>query len=133
MRRTVLPLLTLIALLVPAAPLRAEDPPEPNYVFWAKFVRIVDGNTVAMDLDLGFGVWVHNQSLTLLEAGGAALDEDAKSKNNDRIKKLRELLKDPTDLVVRTVRDRDAKPPRYFAEIWVDGESLNEAMRQAFP
>jgi micrococcal nuclease len=133
MRRTVLLLLTLIALLVPAAPLRAEDPPEPNYVFWAKLVRIVDGNTVAMDLDLGFGVWVHNQSLTLLEAGGAALDEDAKSKNNDRIKKLRELLTDATDIVVRTTRDRDAKPPRYLVTIWADGVNVNEELKKAFP
>jgi micrococcal nuclease len=133
MRRIDPLLVTLSALLLTTAPLRAEDPPEPNYVFWSKLVRIVDGNTVAMDLDLGFGVWIHNQPLTLLEAGSAGQDDEAKAKNNDRIKKLRELLKDPTDLVVRTVKDRDAKPPRYFAEIWVDGENLNEAMRQAFP
>lgn len=133
MRRILLRLFILITLLVPAFPLLAEDPPEPNYVYWAKLVRIVDGNTVAMDLDLGFGVWVHNQSLTLLEAGGAGQDEDAKAKNNDRIKKLRELFNDSTDIVVHTLRDRNSKTPRYFVEVWVDGENLNEAMRQAFP
>lgn len=126
-------LLSLHALLALAAPLRAGDPPEPNYVFWSKLVRVVDGNTVAMDLDLGFGVWMHNQTLTLLEAGGAGQDEAAKAKDNNRVKKLRELFDGSTDLVVRTVKDRDAKPPRYFAEIWVDGENLNEAMRRAFP
>ena len=70
---------------------------------------------------------------TIGASDNMALLGGAKAKNNDRIKKLRELLKDPTDLVVRTVKDRDAKPPRYFAEVWVDGENLNEAMRQAFP
>ncbi len=125
-------LLCAILFLLPPV-LRAEDAPEPNYVFWAKFVRIVDGNTVAMDLDLGFGVWVHNQSVALLDAGGAEQDEEARSKDNARIAKLRELFKDGTDFVVRTVKDRDAKPPRYLAEIWIDGESLNEAMRRAFP
>lgn len=133
MRRFLSPLLALLAFLALAAPLRAGDPPEPNYVFWSKLVRVVDGNTVAMDLDLGFGVWMHNQTLTLLEAGGAGQDEAAKAKDNDRVKKLRELFDGSTDLVVRTVKDRDAKPPRYFAEIWVDGENLNEAMRRAFP
>lgn len=125
-------LLSLACLFLPFTVL-AEDPPEPNYVFWSKFVRIVDGNTVALDIDLGFGVWVHNQSLTLLEAGSPAEDEETKAKNNERLKKLRELFADHTDLVVRTVRDRDAKPPRYFAEIWVDGENLNAKMREAFP
>lgn len=133
MRRFLSPLLALLAFLALAAPLRAGDPPEPNYVFWSKLVRVVDGNTVAMDLDLGFGVWVHNQPLALLEAGGAGQDEAAKAKDNDRVKKLRELFDGSTDLVVRTVKDRDAKPPRYFAEIWIDGENLNEAMRRAFP
>lgn len=127
------PLLLCVVLFLLAPALRAEDAPEPNYVFWAKFVRIVDGNTLAMDLDLGFGVWVHNQELPLLDAGGAEQDEAARSKDNTRLAKLRELVKDGTDFVVRTVKDRDAKPPRYLAEIWVDGESLNEAMRMAFP
>ncbi len=130
--RPFLPLL-LALLLLPSPALRSEDAPEPGYVFWAKFVRIVDGDTVAMDLDLGFGVWVHNQSLVLLDAGGADRDAEARSKDNARIAKLRELVEDGTDFVVRTTRDRDAQPPRYFAEIWIDGESLNEAMRQAFP
>ncbi len=130
MRRILAPFALLLIL---SATLRAEDPPEPNYVFWAKLVRIVDGNTLAMDLDLGFGVWVHNQPLTLLEAGGAGQEDEAKAKNKDRIQKLRELLADPTDLLVRTVKDRDAVPPRYYAEVWADGENVNEAMRKAFP
>jgi len=130
MRR--LPFLFLLAFF-PAPALSAADPPEPNYVFWSKFVRIIDGDTVAMDLDLGFGVWVHNQTLSLLESGGAGQDEKTRAMDNERVKKLRELFADATDIVVRTVRDRDAKPPRYYAEIWIDGTNLNEEMRKSFP
>lgn len=124
----------LFCLLFLPFALCAEDAPEPNYVFRAELVRIIDGNHVAMNIDLGFGVWVHNQTLTLLNAGGAGTDEAAKEKSAERIATIRGILtKESTDVVVRTVRDRDAKPPRYFAEIWVEGVNLNQEMRQAFP
>ena len=126
-------LVLLLTLFLTAPALQAEDPPEPNYVYWAKVVRIVDGEHLALDIDLGFGVWTHNQTLALLDAGGAGLEPDARAKNNDRIKKLRELLTDATDIVVRTTRERDAKPPRYLVTIWADGANVNEELKKAFP
>lgn len=126
-------LLLLLTLFLSVPELRSEDPPEPNYVYWAKLVRIVDGEHLALDIDLGFGVWTHNQVLALLDAGGAGLEPDARAKNNDRIKKLRELLTDATDIVVRTTRDREAKPPRYIVTIWADGTNVNEELKKAFP
>ncbi len=128
-----LPVLSFLLCLFLAPALRSEEAPEPSYVYWAEFVRIVDGDTIAMDLDLGFGVWIRNQSLGLLDAGSAGQDAETRAKDKARLDKLRELCKDGTDFVVRTTRDRNAQTPRYYAEIWVDGESLNEAMRQAFP
>ena len=126
-------LVLLLTLFLTAPALQAEDPPEPNYVYWAKVVRIVDGEHLALDIDLGFGVWTHNQTLALLDAGGAGLEPDARAKNNDRIKKLRELLTDATDIVVRTTRERDAKPPRYLVTIWADGPNVNAELKKAFP
>jgi micrococcal nuclease len=126
-------LLLLLTLFLSVPALRAEDPPEPNYVYWAKLVRIVDGEHLALDIDLGFGVWTHNQVLALLDAGGAGLEPDVRAKNNDRIKKLRELLTDATDIVVRTTRDSEAKPPRYLVTIWADGTNVNEELKKAFP
>jgi len=128
-----LSLVLLLTLFLTAPALQAEDPPEPNDVYWAKVVRIVDGEHLALDIDLGFGVWTHNQTLALLDAGGAGLEPDARAKNNDRIKKLRELLTDATDIVVRTTRERDAKPPRYLVTIWADGANVNEELKKAFP
>ena len=126
-------LVLLLTLFLTAPALHAEDPPEPNYIYWAKVVRIVDGEHLALDIDLGFGVWTHNQTLALLDAGGAGLEPAARAKNNDRIKKLRELLTDATDIVVRTTRERDAKPPRYLVTIWADGANVNEELKKAFP
>lgn len=112
-----------------AGPARAEEPPEPNYVFWAEMDRVVDGNTLSLNLDLGFGVWVHKQSIALLAADGTIpQDEAARQMDQARAKKLRELLAESTDIVVRTIRDKETKPPRYLATIWADGESVNAAL-----
>ncbi len=120
----------LLCLLLFPLLLKAEDPPAPNYVFWAEFVRVVDGNTVAMDIDLGFGVWTHNQSLTLLETGESTLTEPEKQKSQERASKLRELLTESTEIIVRTVKDKNAKPPRYLAEIWADGTCINRELAE---
>jgi micrococcal nuclease len=131
--RLALPLLLLFPLFLAAPGLRAEDAPEPNYVYRAELVRVVDGEHLALNIDLGFHVWIHGQTLPLLDAGGAGQDPADRARDQARVQKLRELLADATDLVVRTTRDRDAKPPRFLVTVWADGVSVNEAMKAAFP
>lgn len=127
MTRTILGLFALLCFS--ADPARAADSPEPNYVFWAELDRVVDGNTLSLNLDLGFGVWVHKQSIALLASDGTIpQDEAARQADQARAKKLRELLAESTEIVVKTIRDKETKPPRYLATIWVDGENLNEAL-----
>ena len=35
------------------------------YEYSCKIVRVVDGDTVDVDIDLGFGVWMHNERIRL--------------------------------------------------------------------
>ena len=35
------------------------------YKYKAKIIRVVDGDTVDVDIDLGFGVWLNNQRIRL--------------------------------------------------------------------
>ena len=123
----------LLCLLLAPLSLLAQEPPEPNYVFRAEFVRVIDGNKIAMNIDLGFGVWVHNQSLTLQDPDKSGLSDEEKEKNMERAGKLRDLFKDSVEIIVQTIRDKDAKPPRYLAVIWVDGTNINEELKKAFP
>ena len=39
--------------------------PEPQYVYHAEAVRVVDGGTLVMNIDLGFHVWLHDETLRL--------------------------------------------------------------------
>lgn len=33
------------------------------YEYKAEFVRVIDGDTVVFNIDLGFGTWIHNESV----------------------------------------------------------------------
>ena len=35
------------------------------YEYNAKILRIVDGDTIDVDIDLGFGVWIHKERIRL--------------------------------------------------------------------
>lgn len=128
-------ILSTLALTLAFLPLtlRAEDAPAPDFTYWAELAHIVDGDHVALDIDLGFGVWVRKQTLALLDAGGAEKTPEERKLDNARIAKLRELLSEATDIVIRTTRDKTTTPPRYLVTIWADGVNVNEALAKAFP
>ena len=44
-----------------------EPPPVPSYTYRAEVVRVLDGDTVELDIDLGFSTWVHKRSIRLLD------------------------------------------------------------------
>ena len=35
------------------------------YEYNCKIVRVVDGDTVDVDIDLGFGLWIHNERIRM--------------------------------------------------------------------
>ncbi len=125
--------LFLFILLSFARPLAAEDEPRPNYVYWAELDRVVDGNRVVLNLDLGFDVWLHNQTLALYEKGLTIESETEREKSQERAAKLREWLADATEIYVQTFKDKDSRPPRYLAVIWADGVNLNEELLKPLP
>ena len=36
------------------------------YEYRAKILRVVDGDTVDVDIDLGFGVWMHKERVRMM-------------------------------------------------------------------
>ncbi|TDU64084.1 hypothetical protein EI77_04268 [Prosthecobacter fusiformis] len=132
--------LTLLLILSTLAqPLMAQDPasapapetPKPNYVYYAEFIRVVDANTVAVNIDLGFGVWLHNQNLDLQGLPDPApMETETPAQKTARLAmatRLRELLTDRNEIILRSSKDKSTTPPRYLTTLWADGENVNEA------
>lgn len=92
----------------------------------ARVVSVYDGDTCRVDIDLGLGTWVHNESIRLYrinapEVRGAERPDGLKSRDF-----LRELI-DGKNIILQTVRDKKGKYGRYLGEIWlqVEGEYKN--------
>ena len=52
------------------------------YTYRCKILRVVDGDTVDVDIDLGFGVWLHRERVRI-----AGIDTP-ESRTKDRVEKL---------------------------------------------
>lgn len=100
-------------------------PTAPAYTYAATVTEVVDADTVRMDVDLGFSVWVHGQYVHVADIEPVGNPEDAK-------KDLESLIKGKSVIIqsLRDVREVAGEDPviRWAARIWVDGKSVNEAM-----
>lgn len=102
------------------------------YEYRAKVVHIVDGDTVDLDIDLGFDVWLKKQRIRLLGI------DAPESRTRDLEEKVYGLMaKDfvistipvGSDVIVRTELDDKGKFGRILGEIIYNGEvSLNETL-----
>ncbi len=96
--------------------------PKLQYVFRAELVRVVEADTVEMNIDLGFGIWKHGERLHLLGVQAPEKTEAAKAKT-----RLENLLEGKAEILVQTVKDKEDSK-RYWATIWADGVNVNEAL-----
>lgn len=88
----------------------------------ATVVRVVDGDTVIMDVDLGFGIWLRNQSFRLL---GLNAREHRETGGLEAKANLETCLPVRTVTTVTSVK-ADKYGGRYDAVITLaDGHNLN--------
>jgi micrococcal nuclease len=95
------------------------------YEYRVKVLRVVDGDTVDVDIDLGFGVWLHKERVRLFGI------DTPESRTRDKEEKkyglaakayLKAKLKAGTPLL-RTHKDGKGKFGRILGEFWVLEES----------
>ena len=100
------------------------------YEYRAKTVKIVDGDTVDIDIDLGFDVWVRNQRIRLYK-----VDTPEKRTRNKTEKKagllatekVTSLIPVGSTIVIKTHKDGKGKYGRILGElINEDGVNVNE-------
>jgi len=94
------------------------------YEYKCKIVKVVDGDTVDVDIDLGFGVWMRDQRIRLY---GIDTPESRTSDADEKVYGL--AAKDfvvkwtnAGDLSLKTFKDDRGKFGRILGEIWYGGE-----------
>jgi len=122
--------LALLAALATAVPAVAEDgPTEASYVYNADVVDVIDGDTVDLNVSLGFYVWIRYQRIKLagIEAPDAGTPEGEAA-----AKHLEELIGGKS-LILRSIHGDDDPARRdsfgnWLGELWLDGKSINDEM-----
>lgn len=100
-----------------------------TYTRKAKLVRVIDGDTIIANIDLGCHV---NLEMTC-RLDGINSPEKATFEGIKAKKYLEELLPVGTNLTVRTIKDRTEKYGRYLAIVFAEGvvTSINDLLKQA--
>lgn len=120
------------------------------YFYRCNLVRVVDGDTVRVDIDLGCDVWLRNESIRLYGINAPELrrHDPAGEHAKDYLSGLLSLAptrltqakanpkKNPKkigggQLYIETHKDRRGKYGRYLGTFFLDGVNINQAMVDA--
>ena len=100
------------------------------YEYKCKMVKVVDGDTIDVDIDLGFGVWMRNQRIRM-----HGIDTPESRTRDLEEKKYGLAAKDflikwtnAGGLTLKTHKDDRGKFGRILGEIWGFDTNVNEKM-----
>tara|TARA_R110000772_G_scaffold20466_1_gene56654 strand:+ start:15983 stop:16327 length:345 start_codon:yes stop_codon:yes gene_type:complete len=102
------------------------------YTYKAYVVSIYDGDTIRVNVDLGFGVYNKGNNgkgeplrlygINAPEVRGEQRDQGLISRD-----RLRELILDK-DIIIKTIKDSKGKYGRYLANVYLDDVNINEQL-----
>jgi micrococcal nuclease len=91
------------------------------YEYRCKVVKIIDGDTVDVDIDLGFGVWLKKERIRMFgidtpESRTRDLEEKKYGKAAKEF--ITGMLDDEGGIVLKTRKDKEGKYGRILGELW---------------
>tara|TARA_A100001388_G_scaffold268646_1_gene244004 strand:- start:496 stop:891 length:396 start_codon:yes stop_codon:yes gene_type:complete len=96
-------------------------------------VKIIDGDTVDVDIDLGFGIWMHKERIRLLGIDtpeSRTRDKEEKKYGLAAKKYLTEMLNDEGGIVLKTKKDAEGKFGRILGELWRTTDNADKSINQ---
>jgi micrococcal nuclease len=98
-----------------------------DYKYKGLVNSVFDGDTLNMDIDLGFGVWLRNQKIRLYginapELKGLTKEAALKSKT-----RLTELVLGK-EIIIETIQDKKEKYGRWLGKIFVQDLLINKVL-----
>ena len=101
------------------------------YEYKAKIRRFVDGDTIDVDIDLGFGMILSKQRIRLYGIDtpeSRTRDKEEKFYGKLAAQFLKDQCKKGSCITLRTYLDKKGKYGRILGEIIVDGVNINQLM-----
>ena len=103
------------------------------YEYRCTVVKIIDGDTVDVDIDLGFGIWIHKERIRLLGIDtpeSRTRDKEEKKYGLAAKKYLTEMLNDEGGIVLKTKKDAEGKSGRILGELWRTTDNADKSINQ---
>ena len=91
--------------------------------YTAQVQSVYDGDTCRVDIDLGLGMWVHNEKLRLVRINAPEMTGTDKVRGAASRDFLRDLI-DGREIIIETLKDKRGKYGRYLAEIWIEQDGV---------
>lgn len=100
------------------------------YQYKAIIRKVVDGDTLEIDIDLGLSSWIHGERIRLYgidtpEVYGVKKGSEEWERGNLSSTFVKENLKEKDEIVIETFKDQREKYGRYLANVYV---SLNPSV-----
>jgi micrococcal nuclease len=95
------------------------------YEYKAKVIKVYDGDTITVDIDLGFAVNLHKQSIRLYGIDTPELRGDERPEGL----KIKEILSSQIlgkEVILKTYKDKKGKYGRWLAEVYLNGLNINK-------
>ena len=122
----------IFAIMITASSLNAETLKR-DYVYDATVVSIYDGDTIRVNIDLGFNIWLNNEPVRFLGINAPELKGSERDKGLKSKEWLESKIPPGTKILLKTEKDAQEKYGRYLGTIYLDGINLNEEMiKQGF-
>ena len=105
------------------------------YEYKVKIRRIVDGDTVDVDIDLGFNMILSKQRIRLYGIDtpeSRTRDKEEKFYGKLSAKFLKEQCKNSSEIFLKTYLDKKGKFGRILGELIVEGVNINKMMIEKY-
>jgi len=93
-------------------------PVEPSYTYRVNVVKVVDADTIDVDIDLGCHVWIRRR-LRFLEVNAWETRGPEREKGKIAKARLKDLLTEAKQVLIETEMDEEGKYGRLLAHVFV--------------
>ncbi|MFY9153986.1 MAG: thermonuclease family protein [Prolixibacteraceae bacterium] len=105
------------------------------YQYSALVRKVIDGDTLEIDIDLGLSTWIHNERIRLFgvntpEVYGVKKGSPEWDEGNKASEFAKSVLKENNEIRIETIKDKKEKYGRYLALVYV---RMNESLLEGLP
>lgn len=97
------------------------------YTYSAFVTEVYDGDTITVDIDLGFGIKLTDQKIRLFGINAPELKGKTKTEGIKSRDKLTELVLNK-QIKIQTIKDKKEKYGRILGKLWIDETLINDVL-----